>query len=341
MDLLVYAAPAFLVLSGLEAFALRRLGRRPVRFADFASGLGCSILDQVVNAPTVVLFLWAYSWIQSGHALLPWPSSALAWIGAVLLHDLAYFVFHVASHRVNVLWAAHVVHHESEDYDFDVSWRQGTVATWVTYAFYLPLGWIGVPVEAFVIVHGVYQIHQFLVHTELVGRLGPIEWIVATPRIHRLHHGRDPEYLDRNYGGLLCVWDRLFGTFVSQGREPDYGVTEGLRSWNPFYANVHFFGRLWRESERAKGLRAKARVWLGPPSSLTPAPRRGRYDARPSGMLPYALLAGAGVLAFVALGLGSAPVASVRVPAGIAALALLAALSARLDGTAWPQGTGP
>jgi sterol desaturase/sphingolipid hydroxylase (fatty acid hydroxylase superfamily) len=333
LDLLVYAAPAFLLLSGLEAFALRRRGR-PVRFADFASGLGCSILDQLVNAPTVVVFLAAYGAVQARHAVFPWPAGAAGWIAAVLLHDIAYYAFHVASHRINVLWAAHVVHHQGEDYNFDVSWRQGAVATWVTYAFYLPLAWIGVPIQTFVVVHGVYQIHQFLVHTELVGRLGPIEWIVATPRIHRLHHGRDPEHLDRNYGGFLCVWDRLFGTLAREGTRPDYGVTEGLASWSPFHANVHLFGRLWRESGQARGLRAKARVWLGPPSGLRPAKRIARYDARPApGPLPAALLAVSLVLAFVALGAGDLPLAAVRLPAGVASLAALAGLSARLDGT--------
>lgn len=332
---LVYAAPVFLVLSGLEAFALRK--RRPVRLADFASGVGCTILDQIVHAPTVVVFLAAYGSIHARFGVAAFGGvSVLGWIVAVLAHDLAYYAFHVASHRINVLWAAHVVHHEGEDYNFDVSWRQGAVATLVSYAFYLPLA-LFVPPATFLVVHLVYQVHQFLVHTSLVGRLGPLEWIVATPRIHRLHHGRDARYLDRNYGGFLCLWDRLFGTFVADAGEPDYGVTDGMRTWNPYAANVHFFARLWRESRAAKGTAAALRVWLGSPSSLAkPTAVPARYDASVEpGMRAY-LLAQLGVVvlaAFVALG---APHAwNVRLPAAIFVLVSLATLPAFLDRRPW------
>ena len=194
----------------------------------------------------------------------------MTWIAAVLLHDLAYYLFHRASHRVNVLWAAHAVHHQSEDYTFAVSLRQGAIATWVSYLFYLPLALLDIPVELFVIVHGVYQVYQFAVHTRFIPALGPLERVLATPLLHRVHHGRDADFLDKNYGGFFIFWDKLFGSFAPYTREPDYGVTAGITSWSPFWANLHPYAELARRARRAPDRRAALEVWLRPPEWRAP-----------------------------------------------------------------------
>ena len=211
-------------------------------------------------------FLVVYSFLSRHAAILDLPSHSLVtWIAAVLLHDLAYYLFHRASHRVNILWAAHAVHHQSEDYTFAVSLRQGAIATWVSYLFYLPLAILDVPVEVFVVVHGVYQVYQFLVHTRFIPGLGPLEHVLATPVLHRVHHGRDAEFLDKNYGGFFIIWDKLFRSFAPYTREPDYGVTAGISSWSPFWANLHPYAELARRARRAPSRRDALALWLRPP----------------------------------------------------------------------------
>jgi sterol desaturase/sphingolipid hydroxylase (fatty acid hydroxylase superfamily) len=266
MNPLIAAIPVFLALAVLEAAAASRRMGTQYKLGDLVSGLGCGTLDQVVNLAVGAGFLVVYSFLSRHAAILDLPSHSLVtWIAAVLLHDLAYYLFHRASHRVNILWAAHAVHHQSEDYTFAVSLRQGAIATWVSYLFYLPLAILDVPVEVFVVVHGVYQVYQFLVHTRFIPGLGPLEHVLATPVLHRVHHGRDAEFLDKNYGGFFIIWDKLFRSFAPYTREPDYGVTAGISSWSPFWANLHPYAELARRARRAPSRRDALALWLRPP----------------------------------------------------------------------------
>jgi alkylglycerol monooxygenase len=289
MDPLLYALPVFLACLGIEAALLRwQRSESAYRFNDFLSGIGCGMLDQVVNLIPLLGFLLVYDQVADRYGVVRFEaSSPWAWVGIVIAHDLAYYWFHRFSHRINVLWAAHVVHHQGEDYNFTVSLRQGTVATWVTFAFYLPLAVMGFGVEMFLVVHGVYQIYQFFVHTQLCPRLGPLEWMLATPRHHRVHHGRNVEYLDRNYGGFFIVWDRLFGTYAPETVAPEVGSLSGIRSWSPLWANFGQFAALARQARQVDGARDKLAVWLGPPEGKAPKTALAgklvpRYDSVPA-----------------------------------------------------------
>ena len=286
MNPLIAAIPVFLALAVLEAAAASRRMGTPYKLGDLVSGLGCGTLDQIVNLAVGAGFLVVYSFLSRHAAILDLPSHSLVtWIAAVLLHDLAYYLFHRASHRVNILWAAHAVHHQSEDYTFAVSLRQGAIATWVSYLFYLPLAILDVPVEVFVVVHGVYQVYQFLVHTRFIPGLGPLEHVLATPVLHRVHHGRDAEFLDKNYGGFFIIWDKLFRSFAPYTREPDYGVTAGISSWSPFWANLHPYAELARRARRAPSRRRRPGA-LAPParvaSKLVGRHRRPHARLRPA-----------------------------------------------------------
>ncbi|MBA3542265.1 MAG: sterol desaturase family protein [Deltaproteobacteria bacterium] len=201
------------------------------------------------------------------HTVAPFELSAgslTTWVVAVLGHDAAYYVFHRASHRVNVLWAAHVVHHQSERYDFTVSLRQGAVATWISYAFYLPLALL-IDAQVFLAVHAAYQVYQFFVHTRAVRRLGPLGCL-ATPSHHRVHHGSERLHLDRNYGGFFILFDRLLDTFRGEVREPRYGVPGGFDRVSPLFANTYMFARLVAASRTLSG-RTLVQLWLGPPEA--------------------------------------------------------------------------
>ncbi|MFO0561135.1 MAG: sterol desaturase family protein [Polyangiales bacterium] len=266
----------------LEIAVLRARSMRPPRFTEYVSSLFCGLLDLLVNTSAFVTFVSVYALIVQRFAPIALPVNAFTWVLAVLAHDLAYYAFHRASHQSAILWAAHEVHHQSDDYSLSVSLRQGTIATWVSWVFYAPLALVGVSVEQFVAVHIAHQVFQFFVHTRLVPKLGPLEWLLATPSHHRVHHGRDEEQIDRNYGGFLIVWDRLFGTFTTETEEPRYGVPEGIQSWSPFWANVDPYRRLLAKVRAQSSAREMIRALFGPPTTdRDVSSARPDYDAAP------------------------------------------------------------
>ena len=343
MNPLVVAIPVFLVLAAIEAAATSRRDGARYKLGDLVSGLGCGTLDQIVNLSVGAGFITLYAVIYQHAAVLDVPAPIL-WIAAILLHDLAYYLFHRASHRVNALWAAHAVHHQSENYTFAVSLRQGAIATWISYAFYLPLALLGIPVELFVVVHGAYQIYQFFVHTRFIPALGPLERVLATPVLHRVHHGRDADFLDKNYGGFFIIWDKLLGSFAPYTREPNYGVTAGIGSWSPFWANLHPYADLVRRARRAPSWRAALAVWLRPPEWRAPWDARG--VARPGYGQPlprataiYSLvqLGTAVAASLVLLWPGVVTAGIIRFALAVFVLSALVTVAAYWDGRAWAR----
>ena len=202
------------------------------------------------------------------------------WIGALLAYDFCYYWLHRAGHRVAVLWAAHVVHHQSEDYNLSTALRQTSSGFLFGWIFYLPLAVAGVPPLVFGTVALIDLLYQFWVHTQQVGKLGWFDRWFCSPSNHRVHHAVNERYLDKNYGGILIVWDRLFGTFAEEDdAEPCvYGTRAPLRSWNPVWANLQVYRDLWLDSWRARVLgRQAARVARA--AGLAPG-RRGRALAQ-------------------------------------------------------------
>jgi len=158
------------------------------------------------------------------------------------------------------------VHHQSEDYNLAVALRQSITTGWSSLPFYVPLALLGVPPVVFAITHALSTLYQFWIHTQLVGKLrGPVAWILNLPEHHRVHHAVNPQYLDKNYGATLIVWDRLFGTYVAEEEPCVYGITKPLASYNPLWAQVHYFVDLVRRSARLRGF-DRARVWLASPA---------------------------------------------------------------------------
>ena len=322
---LLYCAPVLALALACETYVTRGSRRA------LASGLGCLALDLIVAGWGLALFVAVLGALHDRVALVR-PSGWAKWPIAIVLHDLAYYAFHRASHRVTALWAAHVVHHQSERYDFTVSLRQGAVATWISYAFHLPLA-LAVDAPTFVVVHALYQVYQFFVHTRAVRSLGPLEWLLATPRHHRVHHSSERAHRDRNYGGFFIVFDRVLGTFVREDREPSYGVPGGFSIASPLAAASYMYLRLVAAS-RGLSWRERRALWLGPPErtaarvSSAGHPRRVIESAALGRTwLPLALgLAGA-----CATALGWAPL-GLALATGVASAALVEWAIAPLDG---------
>jgi alkylglycerol monooxygenase len=342
MSYIHLAIPVFFAMIGLEIVAARLVEKDAYRFADSFADLSCGILQQVLEVFLKTALFAGYAWIFAGHRLLDVPaSSAWAWAACFLGVDFLYYWFHRWSHEAGAGWAAHAVHHQSEEYNLSVALRQGALQPAFSWVFYLPLALLGFPPAMFLAVSSFNTLYQFWIHTRLVGRLGPLERVLNTPSHHRVHHARNPRYVDRNHGGTLIVWDRIFGTFREEADEPVYGVTKPLASWNPVWANLREWVELWRVARRAGRPLDRLRVlWKRPgwrPDELggyRPPPDVDRASwVRFEVPVPAALeayvfvqfaLATAGAVAFLyaepRLGAGARTVAAMAVAVSLASL---------------------
>lgn len=279
MDLILLAVPFFFVLIAVELVADRVRGQRNYTLADSINSLSTGALSTSTGLLTKGLGLLAYALAFEHLALLRLPAQAWwVWLLAFFLYDFCYYWLHRLGHERNVLWAAHSVHHQSEEYNLTTALRQtssGFIFSWI---FYLPLALVGVPPVVFITVASLNLLYQFWVHTRHIAKLGWLEWVLITPSNHRVHHAQNPAYLDRNYGGVFIFWDRLFGTFKEEDpAEPVvFGVTTPLASWNPLWANLQFYAQLWQDARRAGSLWDKLRIWFMP-TGWRPADVAARY----------------------------------------------------------------
>jgi sterol desaturase/sphingolipid hydroxylase (fatty acid hydroxylase superfamily) len=268
---IVLAIPVFFLLIGIELVAVRLQEKDYYRMGDSITDLSCGILDQVAEAFLKTALFAGYLFLYRTRRFASIPAdSAAAWISCFLLQDMLYYWFHRWSHEVNAGWAAHIVHHQSEEYNLTVALRQGAFQAAFSWVFYLPLALAGFPPLMFLTVSSINTLYQFWIHTRTIGRLGPLEWILNTPSHHRVHHGRNPKYIDRNHAGTLIVWDRLFGTFKAEEEEPVYGITKPLASWNPVWAQVHYWVELARTARRTRRFRDRIRLFVAPPGWRPP-----------------------------------------------------------------------
>ena len=269
-QIIVLVTPVFLALMALEWAIGRWRGRPALRLADAVSSVSLGMLSQTSAVFTVLLRVGLYTLAYEHLAL--WRSEAFwttwyGWLIALVFYDFCYYWLHRMGHEVAVLWAAHAVHHQSQDYNLSTALRQtssGAVLGWV---FYLPMALAGVPPLVFVVVGLVDLLYQFWVHTEQVGRLGWFDRWFCSPSNHRVHHAVNDSYLDKNYGGILIVWDRLFGTFKDEDPREKcvYGTRGLLNSWDPLWANAQVYAGLLHDSWHARRWADKLRVWLKAP----------------------------------------------------------------------------
>ena len=267
-QVIVLATPVFLALIGIEFAVGRARGRNTYRFNDALNSIGLGILSQITGLFVALFTLGIYTAVYGHLALWPLPKDSVAvWFGALIAYDFFYYWHHRAGHRIALFWASHAVHHQSEDYNLSTALRQtsgGWVAGWL---FYLPMAVAGVPPLVFAVVALIDLLYQYWVHTQQIGRLGWFDRWFCAPSNHRVHHAVNERYLDRNYGGILIVWDRLFGTFTEEDdTEPCvYGTRSPLRSWNPLWANLQVYTDLAKDAWHAASWADKLRVWLRPP----------------------------------------------------------------------------
>lgn len=278
--LVALAVPVFFVLIALELFVARRRGARLYRFADAVTDLACGIASRVFHLFDAALLVGLYALCFEALAVTRLPDDAWwSWVIGFVGVDFLYYWWHRVSHNVNVLWAVHVVHHHSEDYNLAVALRQAMFSQATATLFYLPLAVLGVSPVIFATCQALNTLYQFWIHTELVRRLpAPIEAVMNTASHHRVHHGINPRYLDKNHAGVFIVWDRMFGTFEPETEPVVYGVVTPIRSMNPIWANFEHFATIGRMVAAADTLGEKLRCLVGSPA-FRPASLGGPKDA--------------------------------------------------------------
>jgi alkylglycerol monooxygenase len=268
MNPIVYAIPVFFLLMAIEIAVARLRGRRAYRVADAINSVSLGTLSQVVNVFARLLTLGIYVGIYEYARLFELSqTSIVVWIAALVAYDFLYYWQHRLGHEVNVLWAAHVVHHQSEDFNLSTALRQTGTGFLFGWVFYWPMALLGVPPLVFASVALIDLLYQYWIHTEQIGRLGWFDRVFASPSNHRVHHGVNDRYVDKNYGGIFILWDRMFGTFEEE-RDDDpvvYGTRAPLRSWNPLWANIEPYVALAQDSWHAGHWRDKLKVWVSRP----------------------------------------------------------------------------
>ncbi|WP_224240978.1 sterol desaturase family protein [Hyalangium gracile] len=307
-DYYALLVPVFFLLMGIEAWAAKRQGKRAYVLPDTLSNLSCGMGSVLLGIFTGGFLLALYDGFQRTFGVVRWEEgSPVPWVLAFVGVDFCYYWFHRGSHAVGALWAIHVVHHQSEEMNISVALRQPWTSDISALLFFWPLPLLGVPMEAFFLAVGCLSLYEAMMHTRLIRRTGVWGWVFNTPSYHRLHHGKDPEYVDRNFGSTLIVWDRLFGTFVRETHEPTYGTPRALASWNPLWAQFQPFVELVRRTRRATSWRDAAKMWLKPPGWRAPGEVEvPESPARPPKDVP-GWLAAYGVLQFLLLAvIGSA-----------------------------------
>lgn len=240
---IVLSIPIFFILIGVELLVERFTHQKIYRLQDAIANLSCGITSQLSGLFLKIFGIGIYQLLFEHFAVLELDNETWwYWVLLILLVDHSYYWAHRMSHEINLFWGGHVVHHQSEEYNLSVALRQSSLQVIWTFAFSLPIAFLGFRTFDFALISAFNTLYQFWIHTETIGKLPRwIEFIFNTPSHHRVHHGRDPKYIDKNHAGSLIIWDRMFGTFQEEEEKPTYGITRPLNSWNPIYANVSHY----------------------------------------------------------------------------------------------------
>lgn len=290
-DLIHFAIPFFIGLLVLEAIVSANRRQPVFETRDTIASLSMGVGNVVVSLFWKGVAFAIYAAVQP-YALFDLGYGPLVWIAILFADDFAYYWFHRLHHEIRIFWASHVTHHSSQRYNLSTALRQSWTSPITAVPFYLPLALLGFEPAMILTAQAINLLYQFWVHTELVDRLGPLEWVFNTPSHHRVHHGANVDYLDRNYGGIFIVWDRLFGTFEPETEPVRFGLTKNIRSYNPVYIAFHEWVAVFRDAWTAPDLRSALAHVLAPPgwsadgSTLTAPQLKAARHRRSAGIEP-------------------------------------------------------
>ena len=261
---ITFAIAGFFLLIVIEYFYGLYVGKNTYRLNDTLASIGIGMISRfpvMLNLGVQsVIFVYISSYLSLELLSVKNP---ITWIVAFLLYDVSYYWMHRMHHEIKILWATHSVHHHGEEFNLSTALRQTSTGWLWKWIFYMPMIMLGVPGEVFVTVAGINLVYQFWVHTKHIGHLGFLEKILITPMNHGIHHAKNKEYIDANYGGVFIIWDRMFGTYIAEKPDikPVYGTATPLESWNPIWANFQVLSIMIKDTIKTKSWKNKLKVW--------------------------------------------------------------------------------
>ncbi len=269
MNYLAFAIPGFFLFLYLEYALAVRLKKRDIfKYESSVSNLSIGIAERLLNLFIAASFYDLFSYIHQHYALFTISNAWWVWLVLILVTDLVWYWYHRLGHEVNFFWAAHIVHHQSEEFNLTVSARITTFQALIRGVFWCALPFIGfdpLMVAVILTVHGAYS---FFTHTQLIPKLGWLENILITPSLHGVHHASDEKYLDKNYGDVFVFWDKIFGTFQREEQKPKYGLTHPIKSYSFLWQHFHYYLEIIEATRRVKGFKQKLAIVFGHPSVL-------------------------------------------------------------------------
>ncbi len=270
-NFMAFAVPLFTGLMYLEYYLSGKKGRgKEFQFNETVANINVGIAERLTDIFTTGVFYFFFAWIYKNFALFDIQPGVWTWFLLFLFTDFMWYWYHRFGHEVNIFWAVHVVHHQSDDYNFTVSARITVFQSMARCLFWAVLPLLGFPpamITVLLMIHGTYP---FFTHTQLVGKLGWLEYFMVTPSHHRVHHSSNPEYLDKNYGDVLIIWDKLLGTFAEEKEKPLYGLTKPLNSHSFLWQHFHFLLEMAIAFKRASGFKNRWKVIFGKPDDIDP-----------------------------------------------------------------------
>ncbi|MBL7736472.1 MAG: sterol desaturase family protein [Chitinophagaceae bacterium] len=270
LNYLALAVPLFVSLMVIEFFVAKKRGKRYFNFTNSVTNINVGIAERLLDTLITGLFFFVYDYLQRHFGIFSIQPSVVLWVALFICTDFTWYWYHRLAHEINIFWAAHVVHHQSEDFNYTVSARITVFQAIIRTGFWAILPIIGFPAEMITSVLLVHGLYPFFIHTRLIGKLGILEYILVTPSHHRVHHASNPHYLDKNYGDVLIIWDKLFGTFAKEEEEVVYGLTKPLKTQSFLWQHFHFLLEIYYAAKKEKGFRNKMRVIFGRPDDIDP-----------------------------------------------------------------------
>ena len=271
----------------MEYIIARRKGKKIFRFENTIANISMGIFDRIAGVFLVPIIFFFYHYLHEYFAIFKIPETLPWFLIAVLFSDIVWYFYHLSGHRINLFWGSHIVHHQSEDYNYTVAFNLTPFQVFIRILFWSVMPIIGFSAEVVLGTHAVLGLYQFLLHTPLIPKLGIIEEFMVTPSHHRVHHGSNPEYLDKNFGGILIVWDRLFGTFKREEAEVKYGITMDINSRDFVTGVFHYYSNLLHLMSQMPTLKGKLNIlfrgpdWIPSTGELNHLPlyvEKGSYE---------------------------------------------------------------
>jgi sterol desaturase/sphingolipid hydroxylase (fatty acid hydroxylase superfamily) len=342
-----FAIPVFLLFMVIEFLVGKSRKEEIYHLGTAASDIGCGIIFQASEFFFKAITFGFYIYLYENYSLIQYTENSwIPWVVSIVGIDFLFYWWHRKSHEINVMWAVHGVHHQSEDYNLAVALRQPLFEPITWFLFYIPLAFLGVGPLHYLAGYGLNRLYQFFIHTELVGKLGVLETFLNTPSHHRVHHGVQTKYLDRNYGAIFIIWDRIFGTFQVEEEAPVYGITTPIRTYNSLWANFLILDEIRLTAKKANNWKEKFIGWFAhpgwapsnlPPAKAKPDPSREtfqKYIPELKNVSPWYLVFSALLIAVVTF---LHVLYETRAPHWILGLSAFAVITAQLSINGWTE----